>query len=518
MPSAFCPTCGIEIAAAALECPNCGAVLVALAAAEQPPPASPAPQTHSARPPARRWGPAFSGEKFSQRAARQHQILQQVREMQLAFMAHNPAAIFRLLESFKTPLGGWKRAGLPVETLEGIACAASELEQAHKALAQESSRPRPNLPLLGLLAGGLVLCALAAGLWAGLLMSPTRVQTQVLEATAPPVVPNVAVNGPESAPTLTPAPTLTSTPLPQMQALNFDNVTRVRDVFHWAAGGEITGLAFSPDGRLLASADSTETISVWPLWETQPLYQLPGLVAAFSPDGRWLAVAGRQGVSLYRPSDGALQRDIHLGRAYHSVAFSPDSQRLVAGANDSRFHVFLVNDASELVGGGIFSNPVHTLAFSADGRYLAVASNELTYVWNFQEQKIGRNLPVSKKMPLFFSATLDPDGEWFATGQDDGQMYIWRVRNGERMAAFNDKSRFVRGLAFLHFPNLPGQELLISGDEVNLSFWQMRGYETVLLRSVYVSSPVRSLALAADDTFLALGGKDGVIWLWGLLR
>jgi len=190
----------------------------------------------------------------------------------------------------------------------------------------------------------------------------------------------------------------------------------------------------------------------------------------------------------------------------------------VAGANDSRFHVFMVNDSSALRGGGVFSNPVHTLGFSADGRYLAAASNELTYVWNFQEQKVQRNLPAPKTLPLYFSATLDPHGDWFATGQHDGNIYIWRISNGERMAALTDNSRFVHGLVFLHSPSQSGAEMLISGDEVNLSFWQMDGYNSALLRSIYVSTPIRSLALSADDQLLVTGGKDGVITLWGAPR
>jgi|GEM_PF-3612286 len=83
------------------------------------------------------------------------------------------------------------------------------------------------------------------------------------------------------------------------------------------------------------------------------------------------------------------------------------------------------------------------------------------------------------------------------------------------MAFLNDKSRFIYGLQFLQNSNRP--EILVSGDEVNLSFWQMYEFDTELRRSIYVSSPIRSLAVAPEDKLIATGGLDGVIHIWGVL-
>jgi len=188
---------------------------------------------------------------------------------------------------------------------------------------------------------------------------------------------------------------------------------------------------------------------------------------------------------------------------------------VVAGSNNVKFYIWNTNDGSEQKSGGGFSWPVHSLSFSKNGRLLAAASNDLTFVWNLQEQKVERGMDILKGQPVYFSTALDSDGEWYATGQQDGQMYIWRVSNGERMAVFNDKSRFVYGLQFLY--GAKPIEVLVSGDEVNLSFWSMDRYNTSLIRSIYVSAPIHSLAIAPQNKLIATGGQDGVIHLWGVL-
>jgi len=94
------------------------------------------------------------------------------------------------------------------------------------------------------------------------------------------------------------------------------------------------------------------------------------------------------------------------------------------------------------------------------------------------------------------------------------KIYIWRVSNSEQIAIFNDDSRFINGLQFLHGSNAP--EVLVSGGEFNLSIWTMRGYE-IQGRSVRVSTPILTLSIAPDNNLIATGDKDGVIHLWGVL-
>ncbi len=105
-----------------------------------------------------------------------------------------------------------------------------------------------------------------------------------------------------------------------------------------AAGGDVTELAFSPDGTLLAAAGDPEgTIKLWQLAapaKPQVLRAQRGRVngVAFAPDGRILASGGQDGtVRLWDVETGeALGGPLRLVKPVTAVAFSPDGHRLLA--------------------------------------------------------------------------------------------------------------------------------------------------------------------------------------------
>ena len=99
-------------------------------------------------------------------------------------------------------------------------------------------------------------------------------------------------------------------------------------------------MAFSPDGRRLATGGEENTVKIWDVQTGQELHTLRGhngdvYTVAFSPDdeGRWIASAGEDStVKVWDSQTGALVRSFrgHTGLV-SSVAFSPDGRRLDLG-------------------------------------------------------------------------------------------------------------------------------------------------------------------------------------------
>ena len=103
----------------------------------------------------------------------------------------------------------------------------------------------------------------------------------------------------------------------------------------------VCGVAFSPDGRLLAGGSDDETVRLWDPATAKHRRTLTGHTnwvrgVAFSPDGRLLASGSDdETVRLWDPATGEHRRTLtgHTNWV-RGVAFSPDGQLLASCSND----------------------------------------------------------------------------------------------------------------------------------------------------------------------------------------
>jgi WD40 repeat protein len=116
--------------------------------------------------------------------------------------------------------------------------------------------------------------------------------------------------------------------------------------------GRVRRLAFSPDGKTLASPGWDGQLGLWDVRERRNLAMLRGHNggingAAFSPDGRTLATCGDDAVRLWNV---ASRQQVTVLRTYammDDIAFSPDGQWLAAAANDGTIRLWHAPSASE---------------------------------------------------------------------------------------------------------------------------------------------------------------------------
>jgi len=208
--------------------------------------------------------------------------------------------------------------------------------------------------------------------------------------------------------------------------------------------GQIAGLAFSPDGKILASSGGKmRNPSQLVLWDISTLklnkafnYPMAIETIAFSPDGKTLAFGSLDIVGLRDSETGEFKTNLNA-RASHegwvSVAFSPDGRILAsvsAPGKKSRPGTIRLWDSTsgkplEVVFEGHGAS-ISSVAFSPDGKTLATAGDdESCKLWDVATGKLLNSLSHIGSVEV---CTFSADGNLLFTGDDDNTLRIWELK------------------------------------------------------------------------------------------
>jgi WD40 repeat protein/energy-coupling factor transporter ATP-binding protein EcfA2 len=228
-----------------------------------------------------------------------------------------------------------------------------------------------------------------------------------------------------------------------------DNVETHPQLRQYLAGStdRVNTVAFSPDGKTLASGSGDNTIILWDVATGQPIGQpLRGhtssvLTVAFSPDGETLASGScennneilncRKGkIILWDVATGQPIGQPLTGHAggVSSVAFSPDGKTLASGSYDKTIILWDMATGHPI---GLpltgHTDVVTSVAFSPDGKTLASGSYDHTIIlWDAgTRQPIGQ--PLTGHTDIVNSVAFSPDGKTLASGGYDKTIILWDV-------------------------------------------------------------------------------------------
>jgi WD40 repeat protein len=200
----------------------------------------------------------------------------------------------------------------------------------------------------------------------------------------------------------------------------------------------IDHVALGPDSALAWSAGKTAFART----KKSELRQLdaPSTVAglAFAPKGLRLAVAHYNGATLWFPNaTGAKPETLEWKGSHLGVAFSPDGKFLITTMQEPMLHGWRLADAKHMRMSG-YSARVRSLAWTADGEFLATSGSEQLILWPFE----GKDGPMGKQPRLMAQSgarvgvvACHPRQPVVAAGYADGAVVLVRIDDGALLQA-----------------------------------------------------------------------------------